>query len=315
MSAPPSQCLSGSLACGVCGDLVPSWCAAQEHYKRKHTQDYKDQPLEIREGAAKEKRDKRLLAKKVKREADEGAVDHPERTQGSASDSSSWWAAGYWRESSHDCFDSWQEAHGWDQVGSFSKDTSQKTFSVVDAAQNLYTDGHLLFKMVVVPWDTIKSQHDNVESTVPQAALPKFPQYRVKEQYVSCPPPPTMDDGKKAQWPIKISGTPFDFTAFTQHLVHDRAVFKGQIEKHVLGMTRVLFAFEGPDGEPIPSDSASRVDVLVSLFNSEELERLFTLPLFAPVYSWTRDALSAVQSYGKWLVSKAKLCLHSTPHY
>ena len=166
--------------------------------------------------------------------------------------------------------------------------------------------------MVVVPWATMKSQHDDVESVVPpridnapEAALPKLPQYRVKEKYVS----------KKAQWPIKISGTPLDFTAFTQHLVHDRAVFKVQIEKHVLGMTRVLLAFEDPDGEPIPSDGASRVDVLVSLFNSEELEKLFTLPFFASVYLWTREALSAMQSYGKWMVSKAELCLHSTPQH
>ena len=64
MSALPSQCLSGSLACGVCGDLLSTWCAAQEHCKRKHSQ---DQPLEIKKGAAKEKRDRRLLAKKHKR--------------------------------------------------------------------------------------------------------------------------------------------------------------------------------------------------------------------------------------------------------
>ena len=148
----------------------------------------------------------------------------------------SWHGAGYWRWSSEDT--QWYNPDGGHEVGGYSAPNSVH-FTVVDKSQNLFTDGTVLYRMVAVPW-SVCSEAPSSSSLAAEAAaqLEEFsgaswtkdlPVFQIKAAYVDCPAPPTLESGKKAQYPMKLQGFHLEFGAFKRYLEDHKDHGKAQV--------------------------------------------------------------------------------------
>ena len=134
-----------------------------------------------------------------------------------------------------------------------------------------------------------------------------MPVFKLKALYAECDAPTSIKDGQMARWPIKTDNYSLDLSNFARHLSRDMNLGSSGTGKHVLAMTRFFHMFEEPDHEPIDSTLADNIGVVVSLFLGGELERMLDSPLLGSEYSWTRDMLSALQAFGKFMTAKATL--------
>ena len=279
----PTVDAAGTIRCGKCEKVLPTWRATHQHLFTCLKWGYKAQPQYIRDLVSKERRDARAQAKvEVEPPTETTWKTEPEEVPADAAYGgdmwqSSWywrWSSDVWHQGAHDREDEvWHEACGWQDVAARSSTQPRRvSFTVLDQEQGLYTDGSTLYRMIAVPWSTWKDQargsepdHSPSRSCVPRLAeadplqiqeisrqsavkdqinvLKTLQRFRVKEAYVKCSAPPSLEDGKRAVWPMKLHGYSLQFEAFKKHLSNDKNVQTGQVTCVHMRTCGFAFAF------------------------------------------------------------------------
>lgn len=129
----------------------------------------------------------------------------------------------------------------------------------------------------------------------------KLPKVSIKQVYQSTPAPaPSVCGGRTQKWPVDLEGFRIDIPEFKNYLATERAHGSAAQQDCLRGLARVFHMLE-VEGHGLSFGSeASDPAVLVALHISGLHKELFSLPLLAPVFTWTGKILAALQAFCAW---------------